>query len=141
MNQGFVGKTVVIVEDSMIIQNDLAQAYESLGMKVLSICGDGRTAIDQYQQYSPDLISLDIIIPDMHGIECYRTLKKAHANLKCLLFLLSRQIARSSRSAKMRYPGIFFLVSLSMSRIWRIAYTRSSAVMTMPTWSQHKSSL
>tara|TARA_A100001015_G_scaffold306925_1_gene401977 strand:- start:395 stop:808 length:414 start_codon:yes stop_codon:yes gene_type:complete len=108
MNQGFVGKTVVIVEDSMIIQNDLAQAYESLGMKVLSICGDGRTAIDQYQQYSPDLISLDIIIPDMHGIECYRTLKKAHANLKCLLFLLSRQIARSSRSAKMRYPGIFF---------------------------------
>ena len=84
MNQNLVGKSVVIVEDSMIIQNDLAQAYESLGMKVLSTCSDGKTAIEQYQQYSPDLLSLDIIIPDMHGIECYRILKKAHANLKCL---------------------------------------------------------
>lgn len=77
------GKKVLIVEDSKLMQEQLALIYESVGMQVVGICEDGVQALEKYKETKPDLVSLDIILPDMNGIECFRELKKVNANVQC----------------------------------------------------------
>lgn len=79
------GKSVMIVDDSNVIQMSLIETFEKLGMRVAGVCGDGLAALDLYSQHKPDLVCLDIIMPKMHGIECLRALLKINPELKVIL--------------------------------------------------------
>lgn len=69
-----MSKTVLIVEDNdlnMKLFNDLlqAQGYETMQSK------DGRTALEMARGRHPDLILMDIQLPEMSGLEVTRLLK------------------------------------------------------------------
>ena len=59
-------------EDNLVL---LSQVLESLECFVIS-AKDGKTAILMAQNYQPDLILLDIMLPDLDGIEAIRQLKQ-----------------------------------------------------------------
>ena len=70
-----MAKTVLIVEDNdlnMKLFNDLLQAngYETLQTK------DGREAIDLARTHRPDLILMDIQLPEISGLEVTKWLRK-----------------------------------------------------------------
>lgn len=66
---------VLIVDDSATMQDELTQLYKSLGHQVIATAGNGLEALEKVKELSPDLVSLDIIMPDMDGIETYRKLR------------------------------------------------------------------
>ena len=50
--------------------------------------GEGETgieALDLVKQHRPDLVTLDIIMPEMDGIECYRKMRLLGGQTRCLL--------------------------------------------------------
>lgn len=59
---------VLIVDDSLIIRKKITKIIEKLGHEVLFSAKDGQEAIDAYSQYKPDLVTMDITMPDMDGI-------------------------------------------------------------------------
>lgn len=62
-------QNIMIVDDSPIAVKKLQQMLEQLDYNVVAIATNGREAIDIYSSTQPDLVTMDIVMPDMNGIE------------------------------------------------------------------------
>ena len=72
-----MSKTILIVEDNdlnMKLFNDLLQAHGYETVQTM----DGRDVLDLAREHSPDLIIMDIFMPDLNGIEAIQWLKKGY---------------------------------------------------------------
>ncbi len=63
---------VMVVEDSGITSKKLQMMLERLGHQVVCMAGTGTQAVELYRQHQPDLVTMDITMPDMDGIEATR---------------------------------------------------------------------
>lgn len=63
------GRRVVVVDDSFSQRRRLCDVYESLGMQVVGEASNGLEALAMVERMRPDLVSLDVIMPVMHGVE------------------------------------------------------------------------
>ncbi|MEE2691976.1 MAG: response regulator [Pseudomonadota bacterium] len=59
---------VLVAEDNMVNQMVIRAMLEKLGAQV-RIVGDGRAAVDEYDKAKPDLILMDISMPDVDGVQ------------------------------------------------------------------------
>lgn len=66
---------ILVVEDEIALQETLAYSLKKEGYLV-EIVGDGRSALEAARRIKPDLIVLDIMLPEMDGFEVARTLRK-----------------------------------------------------------------
>jgi len=65
-------RTVFVVDDSLITVRKLAQMLEDLGYKVVGFAQTGNDALTKYKELRPDLVTMDITLPDMSGIDVVR---------------------------------------------------------------------
>jgi CheY-like chemotaxis protein len=65
----------LIIDDSKFIAHAYSKILLGLGYRVLIAC-DGKTGIFAAANCSPSLILLDMLMPDMDGVEALRTLKQ-----------------------------------------------------------------
>jgi DNA-binding response OmpR family regulator len=70
-----MSETVLVVEDELSLQETLAYNLKKEGYIVESV-GDGLAALESARRLKPDLIVLDIMLPEMDGFEVARTLRK-----------------------------------------------------------------
>ena len=70
---------VLIVDDSPIISRKLTMMVELLGYKVVKTAATGTEAIAAYRACLPDVVTMDITMPDMDGIEVAARLQETHA--------------------------------------------------------------
>jgi two-component system alkaline phosphatase synthesis response regulator PhoP/two-component system response regulator ResD len=76
--------TVLIVDDKRNIV-ELANLYlTEEGFQVIT-AGDGVTALEKVEQYKPDLVLLDIMLPQMDGWEVCRRLRKSGNNVPIIM--------------------------------------------------------
>jgi CheY-like chemotaxis protein len=66
---------ILIVDDSKFIAQAYSKVLMGLGYRVLIAC-DGKTGIFAAESCKPSLILLDMLMPDMDGLEVLRTLKR-----------------------------------------------------------------
>ncbi len=60
---------VIIADDESIIRMDLREMLTNLGYLVVGEVGDGRSAVNLARELKPDIVVMDIKMPDMDGIE------------------------------------------------------------------------
>ena len=70
------GKRVLLVEDDDDARVATAQLLEALGWQA-ETCADGASAFSEFQRSTPDLILLDINLPDISGFQLARKLRNA----------------------------------------------------------------
>jgi chemotaxis response regulator CheB len=78
-------RKVLIVDDSESSRLNLEDVFNNVGMEVVGFAADGVQALAAIEQLKPDLVSLDVIMPNMDGIEAYRTILKRFPDVKCLI--------------------------------------------------------
>jgi two-component system chemotaxis response regulator CheY len=64
---------LLIVDDSSIIRSRIARVLNNPGLKTVQVVGmahDGVEAISLFTQFLPDLVTMDITMPKMDGVEC-----------------------------------------------------------------------
>jgi len=65
---------IIIADDEPIIRMDLKEMLTNLGYLVVGEAGDGRSVVNMARELRPDLVIMDIKMPDMDGIEAARIL-------------------------------------------------------------------
>jgi two-component system chemotaxis response regulator CheY len=66
----------LLVDDSPITRQGLRKILEAAGFEIAGEAGDGVQAIKMYHELKPDVVTLDLIMPSMGGIEALRALKQ-----------------------------------------------------------------
>jgi response regulator NasT len=82
---------IVIADDESIIRMDLREMLMHLGYDVIGEAADGRTAIDLARKLQPDLVVMDIKMPDLDGIEAAARLTRERLAPVVLLTAYSEQ--------------------------------------------------
>lgn len=78
------GKSVLVTDDSKLIRRLLTNALEEVGLEVHTAT-NGREAISAYQEKSPDIVLMDIVMPDMTGLEATRAILEIDDAAKVLM--------------------------------------------------------
>jgi DNA-binding response OmpR family regulator len=68
-------ETILVVEDEPALQETLVYNLEKQGYKVEAV-GDGRSALESARRLKPDLLILDIMLPEIDGFEVCKILRK-----------------------------------------------------------------
>ena len=76
---------VLIVDDSLIIRKKIIKLIEKLGHEVVYGAKNGQEAIDIYNSEKPDLVTMDITMPDMDGITAVKHIIKNDSNAKIIM--------------------------------------------------------
>jgi two-component system chemotaxis response regulator CheY len=64
--------SVLVVDDSIFNLRHLQSLFDSLGYRVVGMAKDGQEAIDKYYECKPDLVTMDITMPEVDGISALR---------------------------------------------------------------------
>lgn len=80
-------KRVLIVDDAVVVRKILAEAIAAdPTLEVAGVAANGRIALERFSQLRPDLVLLDIEMPEMDGLETVRALRKINAHVPILMF-------------------------------------------------------
>lgn len=100
MHKGFMTKKVIIADDHAIIREGLKSLLEKKkGFRVIDVVKNGREAVELAIETQPDLVLMDISMPDLNGVEATATIKNKVAGTKV--------IALSMHSGKKHIDNMF----------------------------------
>ena len=86
-------ETILIVEDELALRETLSYNLKKDGFTIEAV-GDGRSALDSARKLKPDLILLDIMLPELDGFEVARILRKEMATPILMLTARDDEIDR-----------------------------------------------
>jgi two-component system, chemotaxis family, protein-glutamate methylesterase/glutaminase len=78
---------VLVVDDSVVIRRIVTSVLsEDDGIRVVGTAASGRSALEKIEQLAPDILTLDIEMPEMDGLETLRHLRQLHPRLPVVMF-------------------------------------------------------
>jgi two-component system chemotaxis response regulator CheB len=79
--------SVLVVDDSVVIRRLITDALgEDPEIRVVGTAPNGRVALTKIEQLRPDLVTLDIEMPIMNGLETLRAIRQVNARLPVIMF-------------------------------------------------------
>ena len=80
-----MARTVMIVDDSMIMTQKLSVIVRDLGHQVVRVCKDGAEALRDYPLVKPDVVTMDITMPGIDGIETMTGIMEANPQARVIM--------------------------------------------------------
>jgi chemotaxis protein methyltransferase CheR len=78
---------VLVVDDSVVIRRIVTNILsEDDGIRVVGTAASGRSALEKIERLAPDILTLDIEMPEMDGLETLRHLRQLHPRLPVVMF-------------------------------------------------------
>ena len=67
-----MSKTLLVTDDALIIREMIKDAATEAGWEIAGEAVNGQDAIEKYKQLNPDVVTLDLVMPDYDGIHALR---------------------------------------------------------------------
>ncbi|CAH0416991.1 response regulator [Periweissella fabaria] len=80
-----MAKRVLIVDDAVFMRMKLKNILEANGYEVAGEAQNGQEAFDLYQATKPDLVTMDITMPEVDGIDALKMIKGADASARVVM--------------------------------------------------------
>jgi two-component system, chemotaxis family, chemotaxis protein CheY len=75
----------LVVDDSVFARKNLIKMIELFGGEVAGEAGDGLTAIAEFNRSKPDVVLMDITMPQMEGIEAVERIVRQHPSARIVM--------------------------------------------------------
>ena len=98
-------RTAVVAEDEALIRMDVVETLTEAGFDVVGEAGDGAKAVELALELEPDVVVMDVKMPEMDGISAAEKIGKEHAAPVVLLTAFSQQelVERARDAGAMAY--------------------------------------
>ncbi len=83
--------TVLIVDDSKTSRKILRNLLEENGFEIVGEAENGEIGYLKYKELTPDIVTMDITMPEMDGIESLSLIKKANPEAKVIMITAAGQ--------------------------------------------------
>ncbi len=80
-----MGKTVLITDDAAFMRMMLKDILTKNGYDVVGEAGNGNEALEKYKELKPDIVTMDITMPECDGIEGLKNIKAADASANVVM--------------------------------------------------------
>lgn len=64
--------SMMIVDDSNVIRNRIGRNCQSMDLQVVAVSSNGADAVELYKLHQPQIVTMDLTMPKMDGLECIR---------------------------------------------------------------------
>ena len=76
---------LMIVDDSNIIRSKITRTLSQHHMEVVATASNGEEAISLFARTTPDVVTMDLTMPRMDGLECIRALRRLNPQVHILV--------------------------------------------------------
>lgn len=80
-----MSKRVMIVDDSRLVRVQLEDVLKGTDYEVAAYCRSGEDAIEQYAAVQPDLVTMDIIMQGMDGLDAAEIILKQNPDARIVM--------------------------------------------------------
>lgn len=76
---------ILIVDDAMFMRTMLKSILVKSGFNVVGEAGNGREALERYKELKPDIVTLDITMPEVDGLQAVKDIIAYDRNAKVIM--------------------------------------------------------
>ncbi len=80
-----MGNKVLVVDDAAFMRMMIKDILRKGGFEVVGEAEDGSKAVEKYKELRPDLVTMDITMPDMDGITAVKEIRKLDGNAQIIM--------------------------------------------------------
>ena len=80
-----MSKRIMAVDDSRLVKVQLEDTLKGTDYEIAAYCRSGEEAIEQYDSVKPDLVTMDIIMPGMDGMDAAEIILKRDPNARVVM--------------------------------------------------------
>ncbi len=91
---GHVMKRVLIVDDAAFMRMSIRNMLSNYEFEIVGEAENGLMAIEKYKELQPDIVTLDITMPEMDGLQALRVIKKLDPSASVVMVSALGQEAR-----------------------------------------------
>lgn len=76
---------LMIVDDSNIIRNRIERSMDTMDIEVVATAANGEDAVELFMKHRPDLITMDLTMPRVDGLECIKRIRALSTDVSILV--------------------------------------------------------
>ena len=80
-----MGLKVLICDDTMFMRSVISKVLTEAGFEVVGTAASGAQAVQQFEELKPDLVTMDVVMPGMGGIDAVRKIKELDPEARILM--------------------------------------------------------
>ncbi|HEX7379300.1 MAG TPA: response regulator [Pirellulales bacterium] len=103
-----MAKRVLIVDDALIMRMRIKEIALDAGWEIAGEAADGQEGLDRHRELSPDLTTLDIVMPNLDGVSALRRIKEE--NPAAQVVMVSAVDQKSKLTECIRLGAMDFIV-------------------------------
>ena len=101
-----MGYRILVVDDSPVLRIMISEMLSELGHEIAGEADSGAAAIKAYREKRPDLVTLDISLPDMNGLDVLKKIRTIDPSARVLVVTGNDQEALESKAAELKALGV-----------------------------------
>lgn len=96
---------ILIVDNAAFMRSSLKAVCESAGYRVVGLAANGEEAVKLYRELKPDIVTMDILMEGMDGIEALEKIRKIDPNARVLMVSAVGLDAKMEEAARLGAAG------------------------------------
>jgi two-component system chemotaxis response regulator CheY len=76
---------ILVVDDAAFMRMMVKNILSANGHEIVGEAGDGVQSLEKYEQLKPDLVTMDIVMPQLDGIEATKEIVRSHPNARIVM--------------------------------------------------------
>lgn len=76
---------IMVVDDAVFMRTMMKEILKSEGFEIVAEAANGEEAVQLYKQVKPDIVTMDITMPEMDGVDALSAIKKIDPQAKVIM--------------------------------------------------------